>query len=445
MTIGISDNLRRLNYGQAGIIIPLDEYYENLGQAFYARCAEAGLDPELDVLRRVRSPDGKIYGAPFYDWHIPNVLSLRAWINKTWLDRLGLDVPKTSEDLIEVLKAFRDNDPNGNGKADEIPMIGFEEGWHSSALDYIMNMFIYSDDNNYYLPFTETGGVVDVAYDKPEYKEYLRYTNSLIKEGLLSPLSITQDNAQYDALLSSDPPVLGIAVSANFHLLSASTDNYVPLEAMQGPEGVQYVTTYVPPCSAKMAISRDCEIPDIAFLFMNYQNIDKWERIAYRWGVEGEDWVKADEDDYHPYESIGYKSDIVLINDIWAVPNNNIWAGSVEFPCIVTADQQLASPISENAPEFKYAESYLINEPYSIAFDDIPSNLSYTIEEYEEWSDLRTSLKSYVLEARTLFCMGEMDVDKDWESYIEELNNLRYKEILAVDQAAYDRMNRMTD
>ena len=50
----------------------------------------------------------------------------RSWevmmINKTWLDKLGLEVPSTLGELEEVLKAFKEKDPNGNGKADEIPM-----------------------------------------------------------------------------------------------------------------------------------------------------------------------------------------------------------------------------------------------------------------------------------------------------------------------------------
>ena len=41
-------------------------------------------------------------------------------INKTWLDKLGLEVPKTWDDLRKVMEAFKTQDPNGNGEADEI-------------------------------------------------------------------------------------------------------------------------------------------------------------------------------------------------------------------------------------------------------------------------------------------------------------------------------------
>lgn len=44
-------------------------------------------------------------------------------INKSWLEKLGLEVPKTWDDLTKVLTAFKNDDPNGNGEADEIPML----------------------------------------------------------------------------------------------------------------------------------------------------------------------------------------------------------------------------------------------------------------------------------------------------------------------------------
>ena len=51
------------------------------------------------------------------------------YIRKDWLRKLGLKEPKTVEELYEVLIAFRDKDPNGNGKKDEIPV--FIRGNHN--------------------------------------------------------------------------------------------------------------------------------------------------------------------------------------------------------------------------------------------------------------------------------------------------------------------------
>ena len=43
-------------------------------------------------------------------------------IYQPWLDALNLEMPETTEELYNVLVAFKTQDPNGNGEADEIPM-----------------------------------------------------------------------------------------------------------------------------------------------------------------------------------------------------------------------------------------------------------------------------------------------------------------------------------
>ena len=70
-------------------------------------------------------PDGNFYTLPRYNGNPGDYLESPIWINKTWLDKLGLAVPATIEEFETVLKAFRDGDPNGNGLADEIPLMLF--------------------------------------------------------------------------------------------------------------------------------------------------------------------------------------------------------------------------------------------------------------------------------------------------------------------------------
>lgn len=80
-------------------------------------------DPNMRAI--VTDPDGHIYSLPKREPMSPKVAN-QLYINKKWLDNLGLDMPKTYEDLVAVSKAFRDKDANGNGNvSDEIP---FENG-----------------------------------------------------------------------------------------------------------------------------------------------------------------------------------------------------------------------------------------------------------------------------------------------------------------------------
>ena len=88
------------------------------------------------------APDGHIYALPqwadCYHCTYPDKL----WINSTWLKKLNLQMPKTTEELRTVLRAFKTQDPNGNGKADEIPMT--TDAQDSSLIAYLMNAFAYN-------------------------------------------------------------------------------------------------------------------------------------------------------------------------------------------------------------------------------------------------------------------------------------------------------------
>lgn len=445
LTFGIDDT-RRYNYGQAGVLIPLNKYYETMGKPFFDYCAKIGVDGN-EVLRHVVSADGNYYGAPFYDYNYNNLHSLRAFINTTWLDKLGLKAPTTSEELVTVLTAFRDQDPNGNGQADEIPMLGCAKAWNADALGYLMNMFIYyNGDDNCYLPLNETDGKIDVAYDKPEYREFLKFANQLVKENLLSSLSFTQDASQFSVTKSANPPVAGIVVSGGVNELydPSIADEYAPFEAMKGPQGKQYVTTFAPGAYACSAITSYCEHPEVAFAYIHYTyNDDKaYEgQIIKRYGEQGVNWRYANEDEISMLDDQGYKPFLYVMENCWGSPTDKllqgVWLSNVIDP------QKLLEVYDGNPRngEYQYARNYVMNKDHGVAFDQLPNHLVYTQEETDQWMDQRTALREYVKEARTLFALGQMDPnsDADWEQYLQELNNLQYKDILATDQVAYDR------
>ena len=60
---------------------------------------------------------------PTGDADVKNMVNSEMWINKAWLEKLGLQAPRTVDEFYDVLVAFRDQDPNGNGLKDEIPLL----------------------------------------------------------------------------------------------------------------------------------------------------------------------------------------------------------------------------------------------------------------------------------------------------------------------------------
>ena len=60
--------------------------------------------------------DGVLYGIP--TGNAQRIPAQFLWIRKDWLTRLGMEAPKTFDDVVEVARAFKNNDPDGNGQDD---------------------------------------------------------------------------------------------------------------------------------------------------------------------------------------------------------------------------------------------------------------------------------------------------------------------------------------
>jgi ABC-type glycerol-3-phosphate transport system substrate-binding protein len=127
-------------------------------------------------------PDGNIYSLPLLQT-LGSKVGTSYSINKTWLDKLNLPVPQTTDQLYETLKAFKERDPNGNGKQDEIPYGFYENG--SFGLDSMLwNFGLVNDAGSNVM--VENGKVLFVPAD-PRYYEYLQYLHKLYAEGLIDP------------------------------------------------------------------------------------------------------------------------------------------------------------------------------------------------------------------------------------------------------------------
>ncbi|WP_121613657.1 extracellular solute-binding protein [Mesobacillus foraminis] len=112
-----------------GAVLPLDDLLPK-----YAPHVWESIPKEAWDVVRSATPDGKIYYVP----KVYLVPERAALIRQDWVEAVGMDMPKTVEEYKELLIAFRDKDPNGNGKQDELPTSGREFGkW----MDHLFAMY----------------------------------------------------------------------------------------------------------------------------------------------------------------------------------------------------------------------------------------------------------------------------------------------------------------
>ncbi len=109
-------------YADAGALIDLKPFYDaGLGYNVDKPVAE---HPEMNLLVNISTADGSVYGVPKIQVSPSNETRYKMWVNKGWLDNLGLTAPTTTEEFYNMLVAFKEQDANGNGDAaDEIPFI----------------------------------------------------------------------------------------------------------------------------------------------------------------------------------------------------------------------------------------------------------------------------------------------------------------------------------
>lgn len=188
--------------------------------------------------------DGKLYQIPSYAPTATNKGSGQNWmINKTWLDKLGLQVPTTWDEMTKVLEAFKTQDPNGNGKQDEIPFNinalstgGF--GWYSPFLllnstGISTSVTIPAGSQGIYV---KDGKLANFMLDD-EYREVVEYLHDLITKGLIPSDALTKDSSKYNAELKSDgkTAIVGMALGWDRYAFGDLKDEYVSIAAPSAP------------------------------------------------------------------------------------------------------------------------------------------------------------------------------------------------------------------
>ena len=186
-----------LSYGESGVFVPLDDYVDDA-----ELLPNFNAIPEEDrsvMLETMTMANGHMYSFVRFEPEIWNYTPYRTFINGAWLDKLGLEVPTTTDELKEVLIAFRDNDPNGNGIQDELGVYGYQGKYGQNTIASIMNAFVYYNDQifNYGLDLAPDGETVYAPFTSSSRHVSMRLTTWLdLFLQALSPTGLMQQTTR---------------------------------------------------------------------------------------------------------------------------------------------------------------------------------------------------------------------------------------------------------
>lgn len=421
----------QMTYGSQGVLIALnqliDAYAPNVKKTY----------EDLPLLRdAVTAPDGTIYALGVDQRCFHCSLQQRMWINKKFLDKLGLKMPGTTDEFYEVLKAFRDKDPNGNGKADELPLVG------ANAFPYyvhgnLMNAFVYNDSKERLIL---DAGKIGASYNQPGWREGLEYLRKLYAEKLIEPASLTRPQADLKKICDQEgDPVMGACFySPNAFCNPGGTrlNDYDPVPPLKGPKGVQLAAWY--PYNAAVgcfAISKTCKCPEVAMRWVDW--FYTWEgAVRSRIGREGEqfEWRRAKEGEL----GLDGKQALWIKVKPIGIAQNYFW-GQGPWPQQFDHSSQSACDNIYEAcgMERRWYAAAKLYEPYKPK--EVVPPLWVPKEKNSRLAQLQTEISDYVLESSARFVTGDLNVQNDWDKYTKTLNDMGLAEYLSILQSAYDQ------
>ena len=400
-------------YIKSGMFVPLDEYFDYMPN-FTKWLSENPVEKA-----ELTAEDGHIYYVPginLGDDYQPCLM-----YNQVWLDKAGMKAPETLDELVELLRYFKENDMNDNGdKNDEIPM--------SVMAELIPYMFgpAFGLDLPSGFQADEDGNVTYAYADAENYKKYLEFLNGLYEEGLLEKDYATLDRDTVIDRISKDETGVAFDYSWAMSMMYSNVLPYydgtkdkafVGAAPLSGDKKGFYVGRNA--LAGMFGVSTNSSQIELAVKFLDYAMSDHCQDY-YQWGFEGESYT-VNSDGSREYTEKGSDNDWLQalgINPAFVLPA----AQSVEATDILVADWH--AEINRELRQY-------IKDPWPQIY--ATSKESDTVNLY------MPDIQSTVDESSVAFITGEKDIDKEFDAYISELEELHLDEVTEVKQAQYDR------
>ncbi len=309
-------------YADQGAIRDVSDFF---AEGLAVNCdAAVAKHPEQYLISSITTAEGQIFGVPKIQIAPQNETKYKMWINKGWLDNLGLDFPTTTEEFYDMLVAFKEEDANGNGDPDdEIPFIT-STGFGGTATKFLTNSFVFEGDGDMFL--LDADGNVTVSYIQDGWFEACDYLKQLCEEGLLSPDSFTYNNDALKAVACAEEDIVGVVTNSSCAFMGQSTDplrlRYYPIEPLVGPEGLHFSAYAASATQTCWMVTPWAKNPELCFRVGDFQFCEEGY-LRGRYGIEPDNWMYVE--DYmaeHPNVTLelliagDHEKKYVMYNDI---------------------------------------------------------------------------------------------------------------------------------
>lgn len=410
------------------------------------------LDDSDNYWTEITAPDGHTYGFPYIEEMYGLVLTPGPFlINKTWLDKLGLQVPTTVDEWVNCLKAFRDGgDLNGNGVADEIPMaswFGATDTFGSYNLFYRLTGAFGSADsycggNAYADHLRLVDGKVTFTAKDEAFRKTAEFFNMLYNENLIWNGSFEADeSASYKSSLIKEEVArigsFGTWTDQEITNLDVH-DEYVAVPRLKGVNGMTGFENNFSELqdSSNTAITTDCKFPNVIAKFVDYMVGDPYISLQSNWGAEGYNYVKDDNGVLRtPLDDQGrYVAQSEFDTFGTARVNSTTCRGSM-----VVLNEYYEKYAGYAFDAVQLLENQKINgkDEVMAEYDSMP-RVMMTTEEVSRLAQIQPTISDIVDRYINQWITGGV-TDDNWNAYLAELDGAGVADLVSMYQTAVDR------
>lgn len=416
-----------LSWAEDGVIIPVedlvDEYMPNLRAIYDA-------NPQYEAL--ATAPDGHMYSFPWIEelgegQESIHTVNAMGWINVEWLDNLGLDMPETTDELVEVLEAFNNDDPRGDGSEDVIPLSFIDDGGNED-MKFLFGAFGIGDNDDHVV--VDNDGVVDFTADNEEYREAVTFFSDLYERGLVDPEAFEHEWNSYMAKGQDDR--YGVYFTWDKANITGMDDRFDVLPPLAGPSGEKHVTR-----ANGQGFSRDRFVITSANqnLELTAKYVDKMyepiQSVQNNWGTYGDE----EGDNIFEYDE--------TTDQLSHLPLEGL------APTEIRQRTEMAGPLAvlddyygevTTMPDDAAWRLDTMHEAYleDVHNENIYPQIFMDLDEAQRLSQIEADLFPYVNRKRAEW-ISNGQVEAEWDEYLVELERFGLEEWIEIKQAGFDR------
>lgn len=372
------------------LLLPLDEYIEN--------------NPTIKQI--IEDNPGSVEAFTYFDQiyaiSISNAKYMTIWVRQDWLDKLGMEMPDTLDEFVEMLRAFRDSDLDGDGVNDTIPLT------LPASLQPMDTIAAYFNTRNEV--YVKDGKPI-IPYRTEEYKEFMEFMKSLYDEGLID--KETPTNTSYGNIRNKfnvgDAGAIIMWDDSSSSLINGMASSgvegevvYMPAFKNEEGTGALGLSYYL--ADSPVSLTTGCENPQAVFdTFFNWMLASDNGIVATSAGLEG------------------YSFDIVDGVMVPNVDNGGMGFHGQSFPPV----------------DMDYEYPYQFDETYQYKYDCIAglaedgkamgelSNTTFIAPDNTQYNDLKGDLDAKMQELFHNYLVGNIDYDtylSSFEAYAAEID-----------------------